>query len=796
MREIGAGGMATVYLARDLRHDRAVALKVLRPELGATAVASALDYAHRHGVIHRDLKPENILLHEGEPVVSDFGIALAVRHAAGERITQSGISLGTPQYMSPEQATADRQIDARTDIYSLGAVLYEMLAGEPPHTASTTQAIVARVLTEKPRSVRATRSSVPPHVDAAIERALEKVPADRWATAGEFCDALQSPSRVGGARFATPRAGAGGRRRRLLGLTTIILVLTVIGASWRWLHPVPPMAPPVRFVLALPTDRRVRDATGTTIALSPDGTRLAYVGRAGEGRRLYVRRLDQLDVQVLPGTQNAASPFFSPDGEWVAFFSEDAKLKKVALAGGAPVVIADAPAVRGGSWGDDDNIIFAAGNGLLRVSANGGRVDTLTHPDSMRGELAVHSWPQIEPGGDAVVFMASTSNIRTAKTGILSLRARSTAPRFFDHPCLSPRFAQRDRLLCPIADGSVLAIPFDPRSLEISGRPDAVLHEVYVKGGGGAIYAVARNGTLAYLQGSATRRLMLIDQSGREEPFLESPEQLEYPRFSPDGRRLALQIGPPGSPDIWIYPLPRGPLYRLTTGGNNMYPEWSPDGERVIFSSDRGTGFDIYWQRADGIGPAEPLLVAPGDQTEAMMAPNGDLVARAGTGNGRDLVTFHIGDRQARPFVQTPDVPEQSPRLSPDGQWVAYFANETGRFEVYVRPFPSAGGRWTISTDGGTFPLWSRDGHTLYYWHGTQVMAAQVATSPKFSVVGGPVLLFERNQGQGGHPPYDVTPDGKHFVMVKSASEEADLIVVLNWVDEWRNVRRQARPSP
>ena len=270
--------MATVYLARDLRHDRAVALKVLRPELGAvlgperflseirvtahlqhphllplfdsgesagvlyyvmpfaegetlraklarehqlpidealhiaTAVASALDYAHRHGVIHRDLKPENILLHEGEPVVSDFGIALAVRHAAGERITQSGISLGTPQYMSPEQATADRQIDARTDIYSLGAVLYEMLAGEPPHTASTTQAIVARVLTEKPRSVRATRSSVPPHVDAAIERALEKVPADRWATAGEFCDALQSPSRISGARLATPRAGAGGWR--------------------------------------------------------------------------------------------------------------------------------------------------------------------------------------------------------------------------------------------------------------------------------------------------------------------------------------------------------------------------------------------------------------------------------------------------------------------------------------------------------------------------------------------------------------------------------------------------------
>jgi hypothetical protein len=854
--------MAIVYLARDIRHHRDVALKLLRPELGAVlgterflseirvtahlqhphllplfdsgeaggflyyvmpfaegetlrarlsrerqlpvddavriavAVASALDYAHRRGVIHRDLKPENILLQDGEPVVSDFGIALAVSNAAGERITQSGISLGTPQYMSPEQATGDRQIDARTDIYSLGAVLYEMLTGDPPHAASTTQAIIARVLTEKPRNARALRPSVPPHIDGAIERALEKIPADRWPTAADFCEALKMPQSALHTPPAAARAQSAGPRQRrpLLGLTMAVLALVVIAAAWRWLRSTPTAVAPVRFVLALPVDQHVRDATGTTIALSPDGSRLAYIGRAGAGRQLYVRRFDQLDARALPGTENAASPFFSPDGEWIAFFADDSKLKKVALSGGAPVVVADAPAIRGGTWGEDGAIIFSAGNGLLRVSANGGRVDTLTRPDSIRGELAVHAWPEIIPGGDAVVFMVSTSNIRLARTGVLALRGgRAHSLSFFDQPCLSPRFARRDRLLCPILDGHVLAFPFDPRKLEIIGPPDPVLQQAFVKGGGATVFSVARNGTLAYLRPSPTRHLVRIDATGNEVPFLESREAMEYPRFSPDGRRLALQMGFPG--DIWIYQMPSGPWSRLTTDGNNVFPEWSPDGQRVIFASDRGMGFDIYWQRADGSAGAEPLLITPGDQGEATMAPNGVIIARTGLGNARDLITFHVGDRRPTPFMPTPGIPEHSPRLSPDGKWVAYLANESGRFEVYVRPFPASSGRWTISTDGGNFPLWSRDGRMLYYWHGTELVAAEIATVPTFHVASRRIL-FEHNPSQGGHPPYDVTPDGNHFVMVRSIGEDADLVIVLNWADEWLNGKGQRPTAP
>jgi serine/threonine-protein kinase len=378
---------------------------------------------------------------------------------------------------------------------------------------------------------------------------------------------------------------------------------------------------------------------------------------------------------------------------------------------------------------------------------------------------------------------------------VLSLRDGARAPKYFDQPCLSPRAVQGDRLLCPIADGSVLAIPFDLRALEITGRPEPVLQGVYVKGGGAAVLAVAHNGTIAYLEGTSVRQLVVLDETGREESFLDSPQPIEYPRFSPDGRRLAVQAGLPGSPDIWIYQLPRGPFTRLTAGGNNLYPEWSPDGERVIFSSDRGTGFDVYWQRADGSGLAEPLLVAPGDQTEAVMAPNGaDVVARSGAGNARQIVAFRVGDHHVRPLGMAAGVPANSPRLSPNGKWLAYYANETGRYEIYVRPFPEADSRWTISTDGGIFPLWSRDGRTLYYWQGTQFVAAHVATSPTFSVVSRQVL-FERNQGQGGHTPYEVTPDGKHFVMVKSAGEDANLVVVLNWVDEWRKGGRQPRAA-
>src|ERR1043166_6728224 len=458
-REIGAGGIATAFLARDLKHDRRVALKVLNPELGAvlgverflseirvtanlqhpnllplfdsgeadgllfyvmpyvdgeslrarldrekqlplgsalhiaTAVANALDYAHRNKVIHRDLKPENILMHEGEPLIADFGIALAVSNAGGGRITQTGLSLGTPQYMSPEQATGDRSIDGRTDIYSLGAVTYEMLTGDPPHGGSTSQAVIARVLTEKPRSVRASRPSVPEHVEEALERALEKLPADRFATARDFAAALNGTSPSTSTATAASREKRGivatrkERARRSVAWAVFAALAAVAG--WGWLRPATrPVMRRARFGLELPDSSRMRaDLPGQNLAISPDGSQIVYAGGGGQGQ-LYIRPIDELEPHPIRGTERAISPRFSPDGKWLAFVVDN-KLKKVSLAGGPPITIADS--VSRASWGDNDDIIFERGGaartaGLWRVSSSGGPPVQITTLDKAHRE--------------------------------------------------------------------------------------------------------------------------------------------------------------------------------------------------------------------------------------------------------------------------------------------------------------------------------------------------------------------------------------------------------------------------
>ncbi|MFQ5809285.1 MAG: protein kinase, partial [Armatimonadota bacterium] len=465
-RELGAGGMATVYLAHDVKHDRKVALKVLRPELAAVigaerflneikvtanlqhphilplhdsgeadtflyyvmpyvegetlrekidrekqlgvteaievtrSVAAALDYAHRQNVIHRDIKPENILIHDGQALVADFGIALAVSQAGGTRLTETGLSVGTPHYMSPEQAMGDRELDARSDVYSLGAVLYEMLAGDPPYTGSTAQAIVAKVITEKAPPVTVHRDTVPPHVAAAIQKALSKLPADRFHSAAEFADALTKPGAVPTVPRDVPAEAVPAPARAIAipipsaraVLPWALLAVAAGVAVWALLRP-PPHAQVARFQVGMPEDAGLLTATnGRTIALSPDGGTIVYVGPS---RQLFARRLDQLAVRPLPGTRGAHTPFFSPDGAWVGFYASPS-LKRVALAGGPPLTIANAPTMRGASWGTDDYIVFAPSiaTGLMRVAAAGGPVDTLTRPDQGRGETS-HRWPRV-----------------------------------------------------------------------------------------------------------------------------------------------------------------------------------------------------------------------------------------------------------------------------------------------------------------------------------------------------------------------------------------------------------------
>ncbi len=861
-RQIGAGGMATVYLARDLKHDRAVALKVLRPELAAvlgierflseirvtahlqhphilplfdsgqaggliyyvmphvegeslrhrldrekqlpieeavrlaSGIASALDYAHRHGVIHRDIKPENILFQDGQAVVADFGIALALSAAAGSRLTETGLSLGTPQYMSPEQATGDRLIDSRSDIYSLASVLYELLAGEPPHTGPTVQSVIAKVLTDRPRPLRQLRESVPPHVEAAVLKALAKVPADRFQTAAQFVDALARPGWGGDLASTTPGVAAapgrlGRRALRAVAPWAVAGLATGIALWAAWVHsrPEPPARPVARFALVLPPSAPLAEfSAGPTVAFSPDGSRIIYVSSASTGNQLFSRRLDQLEPVPLAGTQNARNPFFSPDGRWVAYFS-GSKLYKLPLGGGPAAVVADVPGVAfGATWGTTDTIVFRLERALMKVAAAGREPQLLLQSDTSRGES--YMFPHYLPDAKALLLQIRTKGVD--RLGVLTL-ATGKLTRF-DQPGSNPRYVSSGHVVVATRSGTLLAVPFDPSRLEITGSAVPVADGLVVGPGGGARMGMSRDGAFAYVSGPvALRELVMVDRAGRARVLPAGPQAYIAPRVSPDGRQIAVEVDELDlvNSDVWVYDMAQHTRTRLTFDQSAHRPIWTPDGRRIVYSRGQFGQGDLSWIPADGSGPAELLLVAPEDQWAGDVTPDGrTLLFRSGGGGPvRSIHTLSLqGPRTAQPFLAN-QFDNHSPSLSPDGHWVASVSNESGRLEVYVRPFPGSGGRWQVSLDGGSEPVWAANGHELFYRNGTKMMVAAIALHPTFTV-GARRELFEGNYvNDPVYRSYDVTRDGQAFVMVRSPKPSADFIVVLNWFDQLRAAR-------
>ena len=865
-RELGEGGMATVYLADDLKHERKVALKVLKPELAAvvgaerflaeikttanlqhphilplfdsgeadsflfyvmpyvegetladridrekqlpvdeavriaTAVANALDHAHRSKVIHRDIKPANILLQDGEPVVSDFGIALAVG-VSGGRLTETGLSVGTPHYMSPEQATGDQTVGASTDIYALGAVLYEMLVGDPPYVGSTAQAILGKIIAGKLASATEERASVPRNVDAAIRRALEKLPADRFTGAQDFAKALADPAyRHGDEAVATATAAVGSWRRVAIATSALSVVLAA-GLGWALLGG--DVAPPLtRFTVPPPDGVTLGGiCCGPVPALSPDGEWLAFVGIGGGP--VYRRRLGQLEAEEVPGTQGASIPFFSPDGRWLGFHS-GGRLLKVPMSGGPPVPISETPTARGASWGDNDIIAFvetSTGTGALFTVPGAGGVAT---PVLGPSDGVDYNHPWMLPGGEAALMTVRATSAAEARMVVVDLETGTADTLGFG---TLAAYAS-GHLVFSGSDGTLLAQPFDAGARRTTGQAVAILDGVALQGFGMGAFALSAQGGLAYQAGGAGAGNTLVIEGPGGSAAVSLPEQsnIEDLAFSPDGRRIAMWfVDISESQDIWIFDRDQGTLERLTEEGTvNAMPVWTPEGTRVAFFSVRGgEPAQLYWQPADGSGSAERLLATDFRTMPGSWSPDGQTLAFVGDRNGSwDVGLLTPGDSTPRWILET-EFNEFHPQLSPNGLWLAYTSDRSGEQEVYVEAANGEGRRAQVSIEGGHSPRWAPDSDVLYYARGEggdgTLIAATVSTDGGFRVTSR-VERFDVNDlnhlGAGAQAPsvnYDVHPEGEEFVHISpGGSGGRTLIWILNWpeiVREMTSVR-------
>jgi serine/threonine-protein kinase len=855
--ELGEGGMATVYLAEDLKHERKVALKVLRSELAAVigaerflaeirttahlqhphilplhdsgdaegvlfyampyvageslrdrldrdhqlpvdeavsiaaSLAEALDYAHRQGVIHRDIKPANVLISEGHPLLADFGIAL-VGTQEGERLTETGLSLGTPFYSSPEQVTGDVPIGPTADVYALGCVLYEMLAGDPPHTGSTAQAILGKIMTRTPEPVTTYRPSIPPNVEAAVRKAIEKVPADRFTRAEEFMRALSDP----GFRHGTESEDQAPVQQRSWNPLTIAfaLVALILGVVVANILGLPEDAGAVaRFSLRLPERQDIAPVTRPRVSLSPDGSRFAYVGQGqAEGTAILVREVSQLGAEEIPGSEEGRSPVFSPDGLEVAFLQDDATMV-ARLDGGSAVAVADAPDgdYRGSlDWGTD-GYIYVGERGVSRVPASGGEWEVVVPQDSL-GRWFFNL--DVLPNGRGAVFSLGLNETRTEN--VVAVADFRTGISRELMPGVAARYAASGHLLVVRADGLLEAVPFDVDGLTVTGSGVTLDAIVGVGDWVSVDLTVSDQGTLLYMTGvqEPRRQVVWVDRQGFEQPLDPSwTGPYESVVLSPADRFLAVGTGFGARPDLWVKSIDQGALTRLTFEGSlNRRPVWSRDGTTLTFISHREENRDVYRKRADGVGTAEPILDLERHVDELDLSVDESwMVYRVGIsgGEGRDLYALHISGDSTIAVAANPEVDEMAPKLSPDGRFVAYESMESGRDGVYVRPFPAVTGwRRQVSVGGGGHPLWSNDGRTLFYQDEAlgRLMSVEITDGETFEV-GEPQELFStRPYFISANSGYDITSDDQLFVMIRDDETplDAELILVQGFFRE------------
>jgi len=782
-------------------------------------MADALDKAHRQGVIHRDLKPGNIMLTKSGIKLVDFGLAKTFGrplHAAGREqtaagqhpmarnnltavstvmgspnLTQEGTILGTFQYMAPEQLEG-KEADARTDIFAFGAVLYEMATGQKAFTGKSQASLIGAILRDDPPAISTLAPMSPPALNRVVKTCLAKDPEDRWQTAHDVMLELKWIAE-GGSQAGLPAPVVARRKSRerlaWAGFVVSAVAAAAFGVGYFRRAPAPPQA--FRSSLLMPEKTSVASP-----ALSPDATRLVFVATGADDKPLlWVRPLSSLFAQPLSGTENAALPFWSPDSRSIGFFA-DGKLKRIGASGGPPLTLCDAVGL-GGTWNRDGMILFALPSGPIhRVPASGGVPTAVTRLDASRRETT-HRYPHFLPDGQHFLYLAANlaggpqdpaNLIRVA-----SLDSKEDKPLIPAHSNTS--YAMGNLLF--VRDGDLLAQGFDAKRLRMAGEIVTVAQKV----GCPLVFwrhcnfSASQNGALVYASSwTFSSEMLWLDREGRKVGSVGEEAAYSNPRISPDGRKVAVEIFDANTrkSDIWIYDRARGVRTRFTAGGSqNGSPVWSPDGSRILFNSDRKHQGDLYLKAAAGAGEEEPVLEAEGQKIPTDWSSDGRFIAfESREPKGERKMTLSLlpltGDRKPLVFLKR-GVEIGDSRFSPDGRWLAYTSLESGRWEVYVTPFPGPGDRWQISTAGGYQPRWRRDGKELFYLSpDKKLMSVEVKTVSGFEP-GVPRPLFETGLAAvGGANLLDVSADGQRFLIVTPTGEQRTLplTLVLNWTAE------------
>jgi len=772
----------------------------------ARQIAEALEAAHEQGIVHRDLKPSNVKVRpDGTVKVLDFGLAKAVETSPASGLTQSptittpamtqaGLILGTAAYMSPEQARG-KTVDRRSDIWAFGCVLYEMLTGRRAFGGDEVSDVFASVLAREP-AFGAVPETAPERVRQVLKACLQKDPKQRMhdiadvrlALAGAF-ESVVSP-----AGAPTAPAAAAPLWRRVFPLGVTVLAVGAAAGAIGWLVALPGPSPVVTWSHVLPEGRLFRNAGRPVLTVAPDGESFVYNATGA----LYLRTMGTLEDSPIPGTEvGLTNPFFSADGRSIGFF-DSGQLRRIPVTGGASTPLAPATNPLGASWGPDGMILYAQPDGIWEVSAQGGEPRHLI--ETGQGEQA-HG-PQRLPGEDWILFTLATTSEATRwdSAAIVVASPASGERRVIRAGGSDVRYLPTGHLVYAFED-VLYAVPFDVGRLEERGGPVPVVEGVRRAAiTGAAFYAVSAGGTLVYAAGTeaeARRRLVWVDRDGRETAVATPPRAYQYPRISPDGTRVALDVRDEQN-DIWIWSLARETLTRLTfEAGLDRTPVWSPDGARIAYMSGDNSQGALQWRAADGTGTAELLFTGTGTWFPTSFDPEGEriVVLQRDVGDSAQDVTMLAvaGDREMVPLVQT-SFDELNGEVSPDGRWLAYQSDESGQMEVYVRSFPDvdAGGRWQVSPDGGTRPVWRGDGRELFYLDPPgRIMAVEVETGDAFSF-GNAVELFNGPYVAANVlRTYDVTDDGERFLMIALAEDQGDggaearqIVVVENWLAE------------